>query len=119
MLIISDSGDSGVMEPTQVQKPFVVLAVIAVVILGILFFLKLPEIEEDGEEQAVKPKKYKSSAFKYPHVWLGSLAIFFYMGIEIGIPSFFADYSKELGLNLSAIARTDMLKYYWAPMTRK
>ena len=110
MLIISDSG---AMEPTQVQKPFVVLAVIAVVILVILFFLKLPEIEDDDKEQAVKPKKYKSSAFKYPHVWLGSLAIFFYMGIEIGIPSFFADYSKELGLNLTAIQRTDWLKYYW------
>ncbi|GET29768.1 glucose/galactose MFS transporter [Prolixibacter sp. SD074] len=113
MLIISDSGSSGVMEPTQVQKPFVVLAIIAVVILVILFFLKLPEIEEEDKDQAIKPKKYKSSAFKYPHVWLGSLAIFFYMGIEIGIPSFFADYSRELGLHLSAIERTDMLKYYW------
>ena len=110
MLIISDTG---AMEPTQVQKPFVVLAAIAVVILVILFFLKLPEIEDEDKEQAVKPKKYKSSAFKYPHVWLGSLAIFFYMGIEIGIPSFFADYSKELGLNLNAIQRTDWLKYYW------
>lgn len=110
MLIISDTG---AMEPTQVQKPFIVLAAIAVVILVILFFLKLPEIEDEDKEQAVKPKKYKSSAFKYPHVWLGSLAIFFYMGIEIGIPSFFADYSKELGLNLTAIQRTDWLKYYW------
>jgi MFS transporter, FHS family, L-fucose permease len=110
MLIISDTG---AIEPTQVQKPFVVLAAIAVVILVILFFLKLPEIEEDDKDQAVKPKKYKASAFKYPHVWLGSLAIFFYMGIEIGIPSFFADYSKELGLDLTAIQRTDWLKYYW------
>ncbi len=113
MLIISDSGDTGSMDPTQVQKPFIILAVIAAVIFVILLFLKLPEIEEEDKEQAVKPKKYKASAFHYPHVWLGSLAIFFYMGIEIGIPSFFADYSKELNLDLSAIQRTDMLKYYW------
>ena len=114
MLIISDSGDSGTMNPSQVQKPFVILAVIAAVILVVLFFLKLPEIEEEeGNNQAEIPKKYKTSAFKYPHVWLGSLAIFFYMGIEIGIPSFFADYSKQLGVDLTAVQRTDWLKYYW------
>jgi FHS family L-fucose permease-like MFS transporter len=33
------------------------------------------------------------------------------MGIEIGIPSFFADYADKLGIqNINAI---DMLKYYW------
>jgi FHS family L-fucose permease-like MFS transporter len=110
LLIISDTG---AMEPTQVQKPFIVLAVIAAVILVLLFFMKLPEIEDEDKDMAVKPKKYKSSAFKYTHVWLGSLAIFFYMGVEIGIPSFFADYTKELGLNLTVVERTDWLKYYW------
>ena len=113
MLIISDNGDTGAMEPTQVQGPFIILGVIAAVILVILFFLNLPEIEEEDKDQAVKPKKYKSSAFKYPHVWLGSLAIFFYMGIEIGIPSFFADYTRDLGLELTTAQRTNWLKYYW------
>jgi len=113
MLIIADTGDSGNSQPTQVRKPFIILGIIAAVILIILFFLKLPEIEEEDQDQAVKPRKYKSNAFKYPHVWLGSLAIFFYMGIEIGIPSFFADYSKELGIDLTATQRTDWLKYYW------
>lgn len=113
MLIISGTGESGSMNPTQVQKPFIILAVIAALIFIVLLFLKLPEIEEEDKDQAVKPKKYKSSAFHYPHVWLGSLAIFFYMGIEIGIPSFFADYTKELGLDLSVTQRTDWLKYYW------
>lgn len=113
MLIITDTSEVDSISPTQVQGPFIILAVIAVVILIILFFLSLPEIEEDEEDVATKPKTYKSSAFKYPHVWLGSLGIFFYMGIEIGIPSFFADYTQELGLELSANQRTDWLKYYW------
>lgn len=105
MLIVTDSND-----PKAVQGPFFIIGVITLVILGIMFFLKLPEIK--GEESATGEKKtYKSSAFKYPHMWLGSLAIFFYMGIEIGIPSFFADYAKSLGIeNINTI---DMLKYYW------
>lgn len=108
MLIVNDTND-----PTAVQKPFGIIGGITLVILVVMFFLKLPEIEEDDKDMAVKPKKYKSSAFKYPHVWLGSLAIFVYMGIEIGIPSFFADYSDKIGFSFSSQERIDLLKYYW------
>ena len=109
LLIVNDTND-----PKAVQFPFGVIAVITFVILAVMFFLKLPEIKGGDEDSADGEKKtYKSSAFKYTHVWLGSLAIFFYMGIEIGIPSFFADYSEKLGINLTSLQRTDMLKYYW------
>jgi len=109
MLIVNDTND-----PRAVQFPFGLIGVITLVIFVIMFCLKLPEIkgtEEDNEKG--ETKEYKSSAFKYPHVWLGALAIFFYMGIEIGIPSFFADFSSKIGLNFDSLARTDMLKYYW------
>ena len=108
MLIVNDTSD-----PKAVQFPFGLIGVITVVILGVMFFLKLPEIKEDDKDMAIKPKKYKSSAFKYTHVWLGSLAIFFYMGIEIGIPSFFADYTEKLGFEFTSTNRIDLLKYYW------
>lgn len=108
MLIVNDTSD-----PKAVQFPFGLIGAITVVILLVMFFLKLPEIKEDDKDQAVKPKKYKASAFKYTHVWLGSLAIFFYMGIEIGIPSFFADYTEKLGFEFTSQNRIDLLKYYW------
>ncbi|NOY96125.1 MAG: sugar MFS transporter [Chlorobi bacterium] len=109
ILIVTDTND-----PKAVQVPFGIIGGITLVILVVMFFLKLPEIkgDEDVDELGQK-KKYKSSAFKYPHMWLGSLAIFFYMGIEIGIPSFFADYSDKIGFSFSDVERIDMLKYYW------
>ncbi len=113
MLIITDIPESANLDPLQVQGPFVIIGVIAAVIFLILFFLKLPQIKGDEHDDLETPKEYKSSAFKYVHVWLGSLAIFFYMGVEIGIPSFFADYTENLGLDFSSAHRTDMLKYYW------
>lgn len=94
-----------------VQGPFLMIGVVTLVILAIMFFLKLPEIKAGEDDVKADVKLYKSSAFKYTHVWLGSLAIFFYMGIEIGIPSFFADYVKQLGLQ--DIKSIDMLKFYW------
>ncbi len=95
-----------------VKGPFMVIGIITAVILAIMFFLKLPEIKSsDNETEGAVKKQYKSSAFKYTHVWLGSLAIFLYMGIEIGISSFFPDYAAKLGIQ--GINPIDMLKYYW------
>jgi FHS family L-fucose permease-like MFS transporter len=68
----------------------------------------------DSEIESAKKIQYRSSAFKYPHVWLGSLAIFLYMGIEVGISSFFPDYAVKLGIQ--GINPVDMLKYYWGGM---
>ncbi len=112
LLIINDTSS-----PQAVQIPFAIIGGITLLILVTMFFLHLPEIKgNENEDGQMKPKTYKSSAFKYPHMWLGSLAIFFYMGIEVGIPSFFADYSDKLGFNFSDIDRIDMLKYYWGGM---
>jgi len=95
-----------------VKGPFMVIGIITAVILVIMFFLKLPEIKsEENESKGVEKKLYKSSAFKYKHVWLGSLAIFLYMGVEIGPSSFFPDYVAKLGIE--GINPIDMLKYYW------
>jgi FHS family L-fucose permease-like MFS transporter len=43
---------------------------------------------------------------------LGSLAIFIYMGIEIGIPSFFADFVENAGAD-AAYFTTAKLAFYW------
>jgi FHS family L-fucose permease-like MFS transporter len=106
MLIVNETND-----PKAVQVPFMFIGGITLALLVGLFFLKLPQVNE--EDLQIKQEKYKSSAFKYPHVWLGSLGIFFYVAIELGIPSFFADYSEKLGLTFTSQERIDMLKFYW------
>ena len=112
MLIVSSSEGSA-SDPKAVQGPFAGIGIVTLVIVVIMFFLHLPEIKEDEASEG-KSRKFKSSAYKYTHLWLGSLAIFFYMGVEIGIPSFFADYSARLGFNFDGEMRTRLLAYYWA-----
>jgi FHS family L-fucose permease-like MFS transporter len=119
ILLVTPKLEPGVkMENTAIQNivkgPFMTIGIITAVILVIMFFLKLPEIKTDEiESEGTEKKQYKSSAFKYTHVWLGSLAIFLYMGIEIGISSFFPDYAAKLGIQGNPV---DMLKYYWGGM---
>jgi len=112
MLIVS-ANEGGASDPKAVQAPFAGIGIVTLIIVGVMFFLKLPEIKE-GESGSGVVKAFKSSAYKYPHMWLGSLAIFFYMGVEIGIPSFFADYSSKLGFTFDGEMRTKLLAYYWA-----
>lgn len=112
MLIVSANA-GGNSDPKTVQGPFAGIGIVTLVIVVIMFFLKLPEIKEsDPLDGSVK--KIKNSAYAYPHMWLGSLAIFFYMGVEIGIPSFFADYSAKLGFEFDGEMRTRYLAWYWA-----
>jgi len=112
MLIVSANTGTEA-DPKTVQGPFAGIGIVTLIIVVVMFFLRLPEIRE-GEAAEGSVKKYKDSAYKYTHLWLGSLAIFFYMGVEIGIPSFFADYSARLGFDFDGEMRTRMLAYYWA-----
>ena len=88
-LIIVSNGTYNV---SQIQVPFLGLGIFAIVLGVIVMLLKLPAIKDEepaGDQVAENGKSYKSSAFKYPHVMLGALAIFTYLGVEVGIPSFF------------------------------
>ena len=94
--------------PEYVPAPFLGLGVFTLIIGAILVALKLPKIDEGKQaEEAGEKREYKSSVFKYTHVWLGALAIFMYMGVEIGVPSM---------LPYKIDNATDYLPLYWGGM---
>lgn len=104
--------------PENVPGPFLALGIFAIAIAAILFFIKLPDPDKDKKDDdadtGAAVKQYKSSVFKYPHVWFGALAIAMYMGLEIGIPSMLPAYWKaDDTLPGSA---TDYLPLYWGGM---
>ncbi len=102
--------------PSAVPAPYLGLGIFTLLLCVILVFLKLPEIKEEEQEAEAtgEVKEYKSSVFKYPHVWLGALAIFMYMGLEIGITSMLPAYFKA-DPTLPGKA-TDYLSLYWSGM---
>jgi FHS family L-fucose permease-like MFS transporter len=115
MLIVSGSDGYNA---SSIKVPFLGLAIFTCVLTLILMKIKLPEIKE-GEESHDVGKTYKSSVFKYPHVILGALAIFMYMGVEIGIPSLLPAKIRLLmqdGLIATDFDPTKLLPFYWGGM---
>lgn len=108
--------------PEYVPGPFLGLGIFTIIICGILVFLKLPKIDEgkQAEEESGEKKEYKSSVFKYTHVWLGALGIFMYMGVEIGVPSMlpyrFQLLHPEMDSAALAALATSYLSWYWGGM---
>ncbi len=102
----------------DVTGPFLGLGIFTIVLAAILFFLKLPNIQEEKQavEEGGEQKQYKSNVFKYPHVWFGALAIFMYMGVEIGIPSMLPAYFKQHADALGGANATSYLPLYWGGM---
>ena len=106
-------------EPSAVPASFLGLGIFTLAICVILVFLKLPKIDEGKQaEDAGIHREYKSSVFKYPHVWLGALGIFMYMGVEIGVPSMLPYKFRDMlgaGEDYTSIA-TSYLAFYWGGM---
>lgn len=67
-----------------VQMPFVIMASIILLVALLIMAIRLPEIQKSTTE--------RKSVWKYPHVLLGALAIFFYVGAEVGNGSLMINY---------------------------
>lgn len=81
--------------------PFYVITGI-LVLLGILsYFAPLPEVKATGEDEDDTTSFYsnsKSSILQFPHLLLGVLAIFLYVGVETIVLVSINDFAIEIGL---------------------
>ncbi|MCC8173973.1 MAG: glucose/galactose MFS transporter [Odoribacter sp.] len=89
---------------SDLALPFYIIIAVFL-FLGILSLLApLPEVKaagEDDTEDAVAECPYaanKTSIFQFPHLLLGCLALFFYVGAETVSLSTLVDYANELNL---------------------
>jgi len=84
---------------SRVINPYIFLAISLTVLATIIYFIHLPEIKEE-EEQDNSLSKGKTSVFQFPHLLLGALAIFFYVGVEVISYDTFANFGEALGYPL-------------------
>ncbi|WP_437919220.1 sugar MFS transporter [Sphingobacterium sp. LRF_L2] len=81
----------------QLHTPYITLAIIFVAFAVFLKFVKLPEVgvEEDSTEGDKLVTKNRLT--QYPHLFLGALAIFFCVAVEVMAGDIIGTYARELG----------------------
>ena len=96
-----------------VQVPYIIIGIALLVIAAVLFFLKLPRINHDNANQTVQTDD-RGSALKYPHLVLGAIGIFCYVGAEVAIGSHIVSYleSPEI-MGFDADTAGKYVSYYW------
>jgi glucose/galactose transporter len=89
----------------RVIMPYTVMAIILVISAILIRFSSLPEIEKESELEDTQAIT-KTSPFQFPHLILGALCIFLYVGAEVMAGDVIGTYGKSLGFSL------DQAKYF-------
>ena len=91
----------------RVIMPYIIMAVILVLLGFFLKFVHLPEIDTDQEDEtAAEGEVKKTSIWQFPHLVLGVIALFFYVGVEVIAGDSIIRYGQSLSIPM------DSAKYY-------
>lgn len=82
---------------SRVINPYIVMTIIWVFLGLMIRFAPLPEIE-DEQREIDDSESGKSNIFQYPHLVLGVLALFFYVGAEVIAGDTIIRYGISLGI---------------------
>jgi len=99
-------------EAATVKFPYLAIA-LALVVLGLAIAMyKFPRLDTTKDYRPMGEKK--DSIWRHPHVVLGAIGIFVYVGAEVSIGSFLINYFNrpEIG-GLSALAASALVPFYW------
>jgi glucose/galactose transporter len=90
--------------------PYLFMAGFLAVLAVMIRFAKLPEISPEKEVVDNATSKAQKSIFGYPHLLLGVVALFFYVGVEVIAGDTIIRYGESLGITM------DSAKYFTSLM---
>jgi FHS family L-fucose permease-like MFS transporter len=101
-------------QAASVQGPYLALAA-ALLVLALLFaFARLPKITHADDGALHLDAAAKSSALAHPHLLMGAIGIFLYVGGEVSIGSFLINFLGEPNVGaLTPSAAAHYVSYYW------
>lgn len=96
--------EQGLMAADRVPLPFIIMGVIVIVVAIAIFTIKLPVLS--------KGSGAKKSVWQYPHVVLGAIGIFAYVGAEVGNAGLIVNYLKN-SIGITAEMASTYAAIYW------
>jgi len=93
---------------SRVITPYIIIAVVLVLLAVMINRSSLPEIDIDKEDTSADAAPAKTSIFQYSHLVLGVLCLFLYVGVEVLAGDAIGAFGREQGMPL------DETKYFTA-----
>jgi FHS family L-fucose permease-like MFS transporter len=90
----------------RVIVPYLVITVILVLLAYVIKRSSLPEIDTEKDDASNAEAKNKTSVFQFPHLLLGVLCLFLYVGVEVMAGDAIGMYGRTSGISL------DTTKYF-------
>lgn len=84
----------------RVIQPYTIIAAVLFILAVMIYFTKMPDVHEEETNANTQLSEGKTSIFQFPHLLLGALAIFFYVGVEVISYDTFAVFGEHLGYKL-------------------
>jgi FHS family L-fucose permease-like MFS transporter len=104
-------------QAASVKLPYMVVAGTLIVLALAIALYRFPRLELTRDFRPGSQDERKDSVWDHPHLYLGAIAIFIYVGAEVSIGSFLVKYfadPKIAGLSMEAGAK--LVAFYWGGM---
>jgi len=92
----------------KIYTPYLCMSVLLLILAIWILYSSLPEVKssEQNKQTVEAGTKEKNSLFEFPHLWLGAVCIFVYVGVEVMAGDAIGTYGK--GFHIS----TEETKYF-------
>lgn len=107
MLMVIGKTDVASIELGELFTPFYIIIAIFIALAVVSLLAPLPEVTAEGEESSAEETAEEASAYargkksiwQFPHLVLGAITLFLYVGVETISLSTITDYTSSLGLS--------------------
>jgi len=87
---------------SRVIFPYVIMMIVLIMLALLIYFSALPELDTDEEDEATSAANAnKKSIFQFPHLLLGVLTVFLYVGVEVIAVDTIFSYATSQGIAAS------------------
>lgn len=111
----SQSNHTVLQDISGVQTPYLILGLAFIIVAVIFKFSSLPSVIEETQTQNTNQINEKKSALHYPQLYLGMIAIFIYVGVEVATASNLPEYLKQY-LNVETSQVAPYVSLFWASL---
>jgi FHS family L-fucose permease-like MFS transporter len=103
-----------IQQAATVKFPYLAIALALVLLALAIWFYKFPRLDATQDYRPSKAGEKGHGIWRYPHVVLGAVAIFVYVGAEVSIGSFLINYFNQSDIaGLTALAAANLVPFYW------